>query len=201
MSLRTTRLPAAHPGPSPTDRIGRVALVVAPLLYLVVDTLYAVRGWDDPSAGALHVLGATVYVLALLHVASWTDGRLAALAVVTAVVGGVGNAAYGFEAIHVSLGATALVDAPGAAASIIKPIGLVCPIAFLVAAGVLARVGHRVSAVLVGAAALAWPVAHIANIAPLAVAVNVLLAAGLVPLAWTSARLPRDETVDEADSA
>ena len=196
MSLRATHLATSPVAPSPTDRVGRVALAVAPLLYLAVDTLYAVHGWDDATAGALHVVGATVYVLALLHVASWTGGRLAALAVVTAVVGGIGNAAYGFEAIHSSLGAVALVHAPGAAAAIIKPIGLVCPVAFLVAAAVLARVGHRVSAVLVGVAAVAWPVAHIGDIAALAVAVNVLLAAGFVPLARPNPRRPDPGTAD-----
>jgi hypothetical protein len=193
--MSTVHLSTSSPRPSPTDRVGTVALAGAPLLYLVVDTLYAVRGWDDPTAGALHVLGAIAYVLALLHVASWTHGRLAALAVVTAVIGGVGNAAYGFEAIHASLGATALVDAPGAAAAIIKPIGLVCPLAFLVAAAVLARVGHHLSAVLVGVAALAWPVAHIGDVAALAVTVNVVLAVGLVPLAWSG---PRAATLSAA---
>jgi hypothetical protein len=200
MSLRAAHLTTSHPAPSPTDRVGRVALAVAPLLYLAVDTLYAARGWDDAAAGALHVVGAIVYVLALLHVASWAGGRLAALAVVTAVVGGVGNAAYGFEAIHSSLGAVALVDAPGTAAAIIKPIGLVCPVAFLVAAAVLARVGHRVSAVLVAVAALVWPVAHVGDIAALAVAVNVLLAAGLVPLAWSRPPQPHPDTIDGPDS-
>jgi hypothetical protein len=116
------------------------------------------------------------------------------------VIGGVGNAAYVFEAIHVSLGATALVDAPGAAAAVIKPIGLICPIAFFVAAAVLMRVGHRVSAVLVGPAALAG-VAHIGNVGTLAVAVNVLLAAGLVPLAWSGPRRPHHDAVDSISAA
>ena len=190
MSLDTSRPPATRPTVTPVERTGRVALVAAPLLYLVVEILYTVRGWDDPTAGALHVLGATAYVFALLHIASWARGGLAALAVITAVVGGIGDAAYGFEAIHVSLGATALVDAPGAAAAIIKPIGLICPVAFLVAAAVLARVGHRASAVLVGMAALAWPVAHIADIGVLAIAVSVLLSLGLVPLAWSPTPRP-----------
>lgn len=191
MSLDTTTGSRSRPAPSPTRSVGRVTLVLAPLLYLAVDTLYALRGWDDATTGALHVLAAAIYVLALLHIAAWTGGWLAAVAAVTAVIGGIGNAAYGFEAIHSSLGDTALVDAPGAAAAIIKPIGLICPLAFLVAGAVLARVGHRINAVLIGVAALAWPVAHIANIAALAVAVNVLLAVGLVPLAWPTRRARR----------
>lgn len=60
----------------------------------------------------------------------------------------------------------------------------------------LARVGHRVSAVLVGVAAVAWPVAHIGDIAALAVAVNVPLAAGFVPLARPNPRRPHPGTAD-----
>jgi hypothetical protein len=63
------------------------------------------------------------------------------------------------------------------------------------------RVGHRVSAVLVGPAALAWPVAHIGNVGTLAVAVNVLLAAGLVPLAWSGPRRPHHDAVDSISAA
>ena len=47
----------------------------------------------------------------------------------------VGNAAYGFEAIHMSLGDTQLVDQPGAA-NLIKPLGLFFPLSFaLIAVG------------------------------------------------------------------
>ncbi len=48
----------------------------------------------------------------------------------------------------------------------------------------LARLGHRWQGAVLLAAALVWPVAHIGNIATLAVAVNVALVIGLGSLVW-----------------
>ena len=110
---------------TPTDRMLTATLLVAPVLLLAADTLYAVQGWDDPVAGVLHVLGAVAYGLVVLRVAAWLPGGsgLAAALVLTAVAGAIGNAAYGFDAIHQSLGDVSLVD-QGGAAILIKPLGL-----------------------------------------------------------------------------
>ena len=162
---------------TPTDRLLTGSLLVAPLVYLAADATYAARGWEDPAAGVLHVLGAIGYGLVILRVADWLprESWLAAGLLFTGVVGLVGNAAYGFETIHVSLGDTQLVDQPGAA-NLIKPIGLFFPVSFPLFALALGRLGHRwqAAAVLVGIAL--WPVAHIGNVAPAAVVANVLLA-------------------------
>lgn len=166
---------------TPTDLLLTGSLAVAPPLYLLVDLLYATRGWKDPDAGGLHVLGATAYAFVVVRVASWGRGWLAAAALLAGVVGAVGSAAYGFNTIHVSLGAVDLVDTSGPGA-IIKPLGLFCPLGFLLCAVILARTGRRVNAAVVGVAALAWPVAHIGNVGWLAVVVNVLLVLGFVPL-------------------
>lgn len=170
---------------SPTTRLLSASLVVAPLLYLAVDTMYAVRGWDDPTAGVLHVLGAIGYSLVVLAVASWLPpgSRLAAALLLVGMVGACGNAAYGWDTIHVSLGDASLVDQPGAA-TLIKPIGLVFPLSLALVAWALARLGHRWPAALVLVATLAWPVAHIGNIATLAVLVNVALVVALGSLVW-----------------
>ncbi len=48
----------------------------------------------------------------------------------------------------------------------------------------LHRLGSRWQGTVVLVAALAWPVAHIGNVAPLAVAVNVALLVGLGTLLW-----------------
>ena len=53
--------------------------------------------------------------------------------------------------IHASLGAVDLVDATGPAA-LIRPLGLFCPLAFVLAAVVLARRKERIAASLVGVA-------------------------------------------------
>jgi hypothetical protein len=163
----------------------RGALVVAPIFYLLVDSLYAVRGWDDADTGALHVLAAIVYGVALFRIVEWAGGWLRAALLAAVVAGTVGNAAYGFNTINAALGGLDLVDTSGPGA-IIKPLGPLFPLALLLSAAVLHRLGARLPTLLVAAAGIGWPIAHIANIGLLAVAVNLLLVLGLVPLARPS---------------
>ena len=175
---------------TPTDRVLNLSLIVAPLLYLVTDTIYATAGWDSATAGSLHVLGAIAYGLVVLRIAAWapSNSALAAALVLTAVAGAVGNAAYGFEAIHQSFGDMALVDRSGAAA-VIKPLGLLFPLSMLLVSWVLQRLGIRLSAVLVLVGAIGWPIAHIANLGAVAVAVNLLFVLAFGLIAWeTSSR-------------
>lgn len=170
---------------TPVDRLLTASLVVAPLLSLVTDTTYAVRGWDDSIAGVLHVLGAIAYGFVALRVAGWLPpaSRLAVAVLVTGLVGLGGNVGYGFDTIHTSLGDAALVDQPGAAV-LIKPLGLFFPLWLATVGAALAVLGRRVQGVAVLVAAVGWPVAHIGNIAPLAVAVNVVLVVAIGSLAW-----------------
>jgi hypothetical protein len=174
---------------TPADFLLTGALVIAPLVYLLADSLYAARGWDNADAGAVHVLGAIGYAFVLVRIASWAPGWLGAATLFLGVLGAAGNVAYGFNTIHVSLGAIDLVDTSGPGA-IIKPLGLFFPLSLILAAIVLARLGARPTAALVAVAGVTWPVAHIANIAWLAVSVNALLVLGLAPLAWTSSKWP-----------
>ncbi len=170
---------------TPTDRLLTGALLVAPVIYLSADTIYAARGWDDPIAGALHVLGAIGYGFVLLRIASWLPrtSTLAAWVLLTGLIGLVGNAAYGFEAIHMSLGDTQLVDQPGAA-NLIKPLGLFFPLSFALISLALIRLGHRWQGLLALAAILAWPVGHIGNLAVLSVPVNIALVVAFGSLVW-----------------
>ena len=164
-------------------------MLVAPLIYLAADSTYAARGWDDPTAGVLHVLGAIAYGFVVLRVAAWLprDSRLAAWILFTGLVGLVGNAVYGFEAIHMSLGDTQLVDQPGAA-NLIKPLGLFFPLSFALISFALLRLGHRWQGVLVLVAMVAWPVGHIGNISAVAVPVNVALVVAFGSLVWAGSR-------------
>ena len=181
----------AVPG-SPIDRVLTLSLLVAPVGYLVADVLYALRGWDDPAAGVLHVVFATLYGLVALRVVTMTGARPGwSLAVLLAgVFGTVGNAAYGFDTLHVALGQPALVDSAGAA-NLIKPYGLVFPLTLLLAAVALVLAGRASRAVgaALAVAAVVRPVAHIANIGWLAVAVNVVLVGAFAAL-WHSLRTP-----------
>lgn len=176
-----------QPGrPTPTDRMLTASLLVAPLVYLAADTAYAANGWDDGAGGALEVVGAIGYGFVVLRVVAWLapGSRLAMWMLLTGLTGMVGNAAYGFEAIHMSLGDTQLVDQPGVA-NLIKPVGLFFPLSFLLVAWALRRLGYRAQAVLVLVAILAWPVAHVGDVAAVAVPVNVVLVVAFGSLAWT----------------
>ena len=174
---------------TPTERMLTALLVLAPVLSLVADSTYAARGWDDPTAGVLHVLGAIAYGFVVLRAASWLprDSKLAAWILFTGLIGLVGNAAYGFEAIHMSLGDTQLVDQPGAA-NLIKPLGLFFPLSFALVAMALLRLGHRWQGLLVLVAMVAWPVAHIGNLSAVAVPVNVALVIAFGSLVWAGSR-------------
>ena len=174
---------------TPTERLLTGALLVAPLMYLLADSTYAARGWDDGTAGVIHVLAAIAYGFVVLRVAAWLPptSRLAAVILVTGLIGMAGNVAYGFETIHMSLGDVQLVDQPGAA-NLIKPLGLFFPLSLALFSLVLARLGRRWQAGLVLAAAVAWPVAHIGNVAALAVAVNVALVVAFGSLVWSEAQ-------------
>lgn len=55
----------------------------------------------------------------------------------------------------------------------------------------LARLGRRWQAGLVLAAVVGWPVAHIGNVGPVAVAVNVALVVAFGSLLWPAAGSPR----------
>jgi hypothetical protein len=188
MTTHDIAVQAANPT-NPTERILTASLLVAPLLYLAADSTYAARGWEDPTAGLLHVLGAIAYGFVVLRAASWLprDSRLAAWILFTGLVGLVGNAAYGFEAIHMSLGDAQLVDQPGAA-NLIKPLGLFFPLSFALVAVTLLRLGHRWQGLLVLVAMVAWPVAHVGNLSVVAVPVNVALVLAFGSLVWARSR-------------
>ncbi|MET7419765.1 hypothetical protein [Dactylosporangium sp. NPDC005555] len=161
---------------TPVDRALTASLFFAPVIYLIADVLYAVRGWDDPAAAVVHVLGATAYIILMLKLVDLGRGVLAAVLLVVGALGAAGNVAYGFNTIHVSLGDTDLVDASGAA-TLIKPLGLCFPLTLLLGAAVLRRTQPLWAVVLLAVAGAAWPLAHIANIGWLAVLVNVALVA------------------------
>jgi hypothetical protein len=171
---------------TPTEKMLTASLIVAPLIYLAADTTYGARGWDDATAGVLHVIGAIAYGFVVLRVAAWLprESRLRAAIVFTGLVGMAGNVAYGFEAIHMSLGDTQLVDRAGAA-NLIKPLGLFFPISFVLVAVALTRLGQRWQGIAVLVASIAWPVAHIGNIAAIAIPVNVVLVLALGSLVWS----------------
>jgi hypothetical protein len=183
--LTTSTTPSSG---TPVDRVLTASLVAAPVIYLLADGLYAARGWADPAAGVLQVLGSVAFTFVMLWVVARSGGWFAVALLVAGALGVAGNVAYGFDTIHVSLGDTALVDAPGAA-NLIKPLGLFFPLMVLLCAVALRRTAAASWApVAVGVGALVFPVAHIANIGWLAVAGDLLLLAGFAAAAFSGSR-------------
>lgn len=190
MTVPTSVRPMRHIR-TPTERLLTGFLIVAPLTYLAADATYAARGWQDPAAGVLHVLGAIAYGFVVLRVAGWlpAGSTLGATILLTGLIGLGGNVAYGFETIHLSLGDVQLVDQPGAA-NLIKPLGLFFPLSFALIALALARLDRRWQAMVVLAAMIAWPIAHIGNVAAVAVPVNVALVVAFGSLVWSESPRP-----------
>ncbi|MET3806833.1 hypothetical protein ABIB25_003853 [Nakamurella sp. UYEF19] len=54
---------------TPTERLLTSTLLIAPVIYLAADSMYAARGWNDATAGVLHVLGAIAYGFVVLRIA------------------------------------------------------------------------------------------------------------------------------------
>ena len=103
----------SSPG-SPVDRLLTASLIAGPLIYLIADTLYAARGWDDPTAAVFHVLGAVGYTLVLVRLLTFASGYLTVALLVVGVLGAAGNVAYGFNTIHVAASATPTSSTPPA---------------------------------------------------------------------------------------
>jgi hypothetical protein len=177
---------------TPLGRLLTSSLLFAPVIYLIADLLYATRGWDDPAAAVVHILGAVGYTLVMVRLVSLGNGGLAAALLIVGAFGAAGDVAYGFNTVHVSLGDTDLVDATGAAV-LIKPLGLCFPLTLLLGAAVLRRIAPIWTVALLAVSAIVWPIAHIANIGWLAVAVNAALVAVFSNVAVVLNRTP--ETV------
>jgi hypothetical protein len=171
---------------TPEQRLLTASLLAAPVTYLAADTTFAARGWEENAGGGvIAVLAGIVYGLVALKVAGWLPPAswLRAAIVVIGIVGVAGNVAYGFDSIHVALGDTSLVDRSGAA-SLIKPLGLCFPLSLALMAAALVRLGARWQGGLVLLGAVVFPIAHIGNFAPLAVAGHVVLVLGFASLLW-----------------
>jgi hypothetical protein len=186
--------------PTPLERLLTGSLVVVPTLYLIADLLYATRGWADPTAAVVHILGAAGYIVVLVRLVTVGSGLTAAVLLVVGALGAAGNVAYGFNAIHVSMGDTDLVDATGAAV-LIKPLGLFFPLTLLLGAAVLRGRAPAWSVTLLAVSSLAWPVAHIANIGWLAVAVNVALVIAFGAVALSRVPLPAPASAGQLSSS
>jgi hypothetical protein len=168
-----------HPG-SPVDRLLTWSTVLSLLLTLASSVVYTAAGWADPTAALLHVLGGALGGLVVVLLAAHLAARpwLAAATLLVGLAGAAGVVGYGFNTVEVGLGGVDLIDATGVAV-VLKPLGLLWPLALLLA-GIGLLVGKRVPAWCaagVVAGAVLFPVSRIANIGWLAIAVDLVLLA------------------------
>jgi len=186
-AFRTIRRVPSVPGmrtatASPLDRLLTLSVPVSFALTLVSSVLYAVRGWDDPIAALLHVLGGAVGGVAIVRLATILGaGWLPAIVLLLGELGCAGVIGYGFNTMAVGLGGVDLIDATGVAA-VLKVLGLFWPLALLLVGVGLLRAGRALLPYGIGTAvaAVAFPVSRIVNIGWLAVVVDVVLLACLV---------------------
>ena len=174
----TTASPTTAGRRAPAQRLLDAALVLAPLAYLAVDSSYAVRGWDDGTTAALHLLAAALYGVAALGLVSLTSGHVQAVLLVVAVLGTVGNAGVAQNTLHIATGGNDLF-AEGGPASLFKALGFFFPLTFLIAAVALRRRTPAWWPLLLGLGAILFPIAHVGNISWLAVLDAVVMLAAL----------------------
>jgi hypothetical protein len=163
---------------APAQRLLDGALLLAPLLYLVVDCSYAVRGWNDGPTAALHIVAAALYGLAALRLVGTTGGRTQAVLLVVAVLGVVGNAGVGENTLHVALGGNDLFDESGPA-NLFKAMGFFFPLTFLLAALALRHRAPGWWPPLLMVGAVLFPVAHVGIVSWLAVVDALVMLAAL----------------------
>lgn len=163
---------------TPTAALLDASLLLGPLAYLFLDSTYAVRGWWDAPTGALHVVVAAVYGLTAIRLTTFTRGRLQAVLLVVALLGVVGNAGVGQDALQVGLGGKDLFQEDGPA-NLFKTMGFFFPLTFLLAAtGIRDRVPTWVAGLL-AVGAVIFPVAHVGNVTWLALVDGVVMVVAL----------------------
>jgi len=171
---------------APTERLLTLSLILSPAVTLISSVLYALNGWNNGTAAAVHIAGGILGIPVVVRLATYLDRvpGLAATAFAVGVAGCGGVIGYGFNTLGVSLGGVDLIDATGPAI-ILKPLGLCWPLALILFGIALLRAG-RVPAVCGAGIVLAgvvFPVSRIADIGWLAIAVDLVLLASLAAMA------------------
>ena len=174
---------------SPVDLVTRAALVLAPLLLLASSIAYAAAGefGEESAGGLLQVLSMGVFplvVIALVVKVSEVAPRGAAALLVLGFLGCAGGVSYGINAIVIANGGPDLNELTGAA-SIVKVIGPIFPLAFIAFGLTLWRKALAPAAVALGlvAGAVLFPISRIGGITPIALAADTLLLVSLAAVA------------------
>jgi hypothetical protein len=181
---------------TPVSTLLNASLIFGPLAYLFLDSTYAARGWWDAQTGALHIVVAAVYGVTAIRLVTLTRGRLQAVLLVVVMLGVVGNAGVGDDALHVGLGGNDLFLENGPA-NVFKAMGFFFPLTLLLAAAGTWRRVPVWNSVLLAVGAVLFPVAHVANISWLAIADGVVLVLALGHFFTIRGELDAPEEVPE----
>ena len=179
--------------PSPRTRLLGGAFIAAPLLSLASSVAFAAG--SEPARGVLQFYGFAVFVLVIVTLTQALATTFPRAATVLTLVGVLGMAAgvgFAVDNIHGALLDDAyLVDDGGLAGVLVANVpGLMGPLAFIGIGVALLRAGvqPRFSGVALIAAGLLFPISRIGDIAPLAIADDLIFLLALAPLGWAILR-------------
>jgi hypothetical protein len=183
-----TATPAAtRPAPSPLTRLTAGAFVAAPLL-IAASSLAWVAG-SEPTRGVLQFYGvalSVIVILTLTHALAPAFPRAAVALTLLGVLGVAAGAGFAVDNIHGALLDDAyLVDDGGATGALVAQLpGPMFALAWVGIGAALLRGGlqPRWSATLLIVAGVLFPVSRIGEIAPLALADDLLFLVALAPL-------------------
>lgn len=188
---------AASSSTGPIPGLTTVAAVAGPVIMLASTIAFVANGTgisEGEAGGALEVWAFVAYGIALVGLARALDGaapRLAAAVTALAVAGTAGGAAYGLDAIQQAVLDGDVYSSPATPFALRIP-GLLFPLALLVLGAAVVRsvaAGRgRLAGWAVVASAVLFPVGRIADLAPVAVATDVLLIGALPAVAATFRR-------------
>ena len=176
---------------TPRTRLLAGAAIAAPLLLLASTVTYLAGDGlgDDPAGGAIQVYAAVAFGLAIIGLTARIEPhlpRLATALTVTGMVGVAGAVGFGQDSIVYSynpLAALSEHESVAAGVALFFP-GVVFPatLAGLGLAAARTRIAPRWAGALLAAGALCFPVSRIGEIGALALAADMLIAGGLVPI-------------------
>ena len=175
----------------PLRRLTAMAAAAGPALMVASTVAYVANGAgisEGEAGGAIQVWAFIVYGIALVGLARTVERiapRAAAAVTALGVAGAGGGVAYGIDAIQLAVLDGTIHDSPATPVALRIP-GMLFPLALAVLGVVLARTdGGRprwIGWALVAGAVL-FPVGRIADLAPVALASDLVLAAVIVTLA------------------
>ena len=182
---------------SPVDHMLTASVLLAQATTLASTVLFAARGWDDATAGAVQVIAGVLDFLLVVRLVTWLDYApcVAAAALGIGALGAAGWVAYGVNTIKRRWATPIWPTPPAPPPSSNRS---ACAGRVLLIVGGTLLLTRRVpigSGAAITAAGLLLPISRIGNIWQLAIIVDVLLLVGLLTAA---AELRDPDTADPA---